>query len=483
MAKHSVIFLVLTLFAVSVFANIPTANVVSPTSTLNVPKLEFIKNYSGKNQIRLLNNRFRVDYHVEEVMMLFFRKHGSRPIVLIQPDGSKIYPQDASEKNIEWHADVGYDLIKLKNPMPGPWQAVGRILPDSKIIVLSDIQLQADPFPERVFQYEIIKAQARVINANEMIKAKTFGEVIRLRASLYPSKDPKKDNFGSSIYQLGDFLDNGQDLDERPRDGVFTIKYTINTGYGEWIPNYRITAELFTRELIQEPIDVMPSPITFTAIPAQVDDAGEEGRYHYVTFAVDDTYIDNSTMLFQGTIRFPNGEKQTFSIEGLQERRLEIFNGEYGVFTIEMDAFGTTKDKREISLDLPQFQFVTQEPEFEIPEMTLPAMTEMTEVAEPEVIVPPEPEFPIVMVAFINLFVISGGCLVIWVFVLKKPIHNPFAGLLDKLKSVKLKPKSKDKAEPASSSKDEKVEPEKEKKKPEPDDSNDDILDLSLPED
>ena len=53
---------------------------------------------------------------------------------------------------------------------------------------------------------------------------------VTLKASLYPSSNPEKPNFGSDIHQLGEFLDNGRDLDERPRDGVFTLQYDLKLG-------------------------------------------------------------------------------------------------------------------------------------------------------------------------------------------------------------------------------------------------------------
>ena len=261
--------------------------VLDPTKAQAQPKLEFLKNFKGKNQIKLLNNRFRVDYEVDEIMLLFFRKHGSPPVVLVQPDGSKIYPRDANGETLEWHADVSYDLIKLTSPMPGPWQALGRILPDSKILVLSDIELQADKLPDAIFKYEVIKAKSRIINADEMIKDAGFRDVVRLRANLYSTNDSEQANFGADIFRLGEFLDDGKGLDEKPKDGEFTVQYYIDTATGNWIPKYRVTAELFTRELEQAPIAVLPSPISFDARIA-----APEERYHYVDIVVDNTHID-----------------------------------------------------------------------------------------------------------------------------------------------------------------------------------------------
>ena len=69
------------------------------------------------NGIRLLKNRFRIDYKVEQVTLLFFRDYGSAPVILVQPNGVKLY-QDHSETNvdIEWYDDLSYDMIKINNP-------------------------------------------------------------------------------------------------------------------------------------------------------------------------------------------------------------------------------------------------------------------------------------------------------------------------------------------------------------------------------
>ena len=468
MAKFAIIciYIVFIFVGQSALATLPVAN---PTNVQTQTKLEFLKNFEGKNEIRLLNNRFRVDYEVEEVMMLFFRKHGSAPVVLVQPDGSKLYPRDNNGKTIEWHADLSYDLIKLKNPMPGPWQAVGKILSDSKILVLSDIELMADNLPDKAFQYERIKAEARIINANEIIRDRNFRDAVTLKASLYPSSNPEQPNFGSDIHQLGEFLDNGRGLDERPRDGVFTLQYDLTLGHGEWSPKYRVATELFTRELSQEPITILPLPISY-----ELEEAPLGERYHYVTIVLDDTLIDNESLLIDGEITFPSRDTERFNLESLQDRRLKIFNPDFGTYQIKMEVYATTKQGREFKLLPPPYQFLTIEPEQEVVEIELPEMTEMPmEEVIPE---EPEKEFPIVLVILINFLILVFGFLVIWLFVLKRSIPNPFAKIKFK-KKKKTEPEAKDDKN-KSAEKQEKVD----EKASEPDDS-DDILDLSLPED
>ena len=459
---YSVLFVLLTT-SVAVMAN-------SDNNQPSMPQLEFMKNFTGKNQIKLLNNRFRVDYEVDEVMLLFFRQHGSAPVVLVRPDGSKIYPRDADKQVIEWHADVSYDLIRLKSPMAGPWQALGRILPESKILVLSDIELQVEPLPENIFQYEQIKSEARVVNAEEMITDGGFRDVISLRAALYSTNDVDAENFGADLFRLGQFRDDGRDLDERPRDGVFTLAYYIDAASGVWLPKYKVQAELFTRELEQDPIRVLPNPISYEAKLAQ---PGE--RYHYVDINIDETYLDKSTIVFQGMIRFPNGETQTFNLSELHKRQLEIFQNDYGVYRVMNEVFGTDNFGREFRLKLPPFEFISQEPDLmsAIPdEMSEEQMQMEAEAAAQQQVIeePKEEPVPVLLLVVINLAILIFGFLVIWLVVLNKSIPNPLNLIKGKKKATS--------ADEQTPEKEEKVG----KKAPEAATS-DDILDLSLPED
>ena len=91
------------------------------------PLTDLGDNYT--NSIKLLQNRFRVDYNVEEITMVFFREYGSAPVVLVRPDGSKLFQGRVDEEKVEWFDADTFDMITIKNPVPGPWQAVGQVLP------------------------------------------------------------------------------------------------------------------------------------------------------------------------------------------------------------------------------------------------------------------------------------------------------------------------------------------------------------------
>ncbi|OZB36012.1 MAG: TIGR03503 family protein, partial [Alishewanella sp. 34-51-39] len=129
-----------------------------------------------RNQIPLLDNRFRIDDGVDSITLVFFRRQGTASVVLVRPDGSKVFYNTAKDHNMRWHDAATYDLIEINNPMPGPWQAVGRILPESRILVLTDIQLQVDPLPPALMVGETFKLTARLMDGDQVVNARDFRE-------------------------------------------------------------------------------------------------------------------------------------------------------------------------------------------------------------------------------------------------------------------------------------------------------------------
>ena len=128
----------LWLAASVVFGSVAQAN-QSPDPE-SVAGIELYNN----NQIPLLDNRFRIDSEVEEVTLLFFREPGSPPVILVRPDGSKMYASMAVTGEAEWFDEATYDLIRIVEPMPGPWQAVGQLAEGSKVLIITDFQLEVE---------------------------------------------------------------------------------------------------------------------------------------------------------------------------------------------------------------------------------------------------------------------------------------------------------------------------------------------------
>jgi uncharacterized protein (TIGR03503 family) len=449
---------------------------------------------SASNQIPLLNNRFRIDYQIDEITVVFFRKKGSPSVVLVKPDGSKVYARTARDNQIEWHDDSTYDLIKIKHPTPGPWQAIGSILPESRIMVLTDIDLQVDPLPTDMMVGETLKVTARLTNGGKPINAKDFRDVLKLDVLLISTQKAEYDNHSQSVLEFTSFHDDGKNFDERPRDAIFTGEFKLNFPAGEWIPKYIVKTPLYTRELMQSPIIVQRAPVEYKVVEA-MDDASR----HLLTYTINDGPAVGSSVALQGRIRFPNNEVQSFTLGEMPNntRELAIANAGIGTYRIENMMFGRTKAGREFVMSLPEYTFAAVGPKIEVPEIDAVPNADIstndaamsgasTMPAAPEPEVEPEVPFPIGWVIVANvLILLLGGGSVLWM--MHDPSRHMMTMLMAKLNPAALIKRKKTEAGAmsgaAAATAAQAGATETPGKKAQKNNGGDDILDLSLPDD
>jgi uncharacterized protein (TIGR03503 family) len=428
------------------------------------------------NGIELLQNRFRIDFEVDEITMIFFRDFGSAPIVLVQPDGSKIFQSSADGSSVFWFDSSTYDMISIKNPMPGPWQAVGQISPESRVMVISDLALHADPLPNIIFSGEILKKTAYLTNNGVPIDYTAFRDVVELTISLASTNNPNFNNFGANKEIIAFFEDNGKGMDEVPLDGVFTGQFNLAIADGEWVPIFAVSTPMFTREQVDPNIMLLANPIKVTF---ELDGGGE--GHHKLKVDAQREYVDMSTLLIDGKVRFPNGDIQNFSITDMSSdvREYLIVNYEYGVYRVKLTAYGNTTQGREFILDVPEYSFLTEEPEPVVvavePNGVDPSLADNASVQSAL----PQQKIPLVeekmststivsLVVSINLFLlIVGGGLIWWLTLENKPdfefmkrfknfvvAKNPRSFLTKMFKrkpkgtTAEKKPQAKDKSDP-----------------------------------
>ncbi|RRS08623.1 TIGR03503 family protein [Pseudoalteromonas sp. J010] len=403
---------------------------VSMVVSAQTPQITMLQRDGKANEIPLLDNRFRIDHNIEEITLLFFRAPGTPAVVLVKPDGSKYYATSSLDNDaLQWYDEVSYDLIILKNPTPGPWQVIGQIQKNSRIMVLGDIELEVEALPPLLFRGEVLKVTGRVTNDDKPIEVGYFRDVVTLYVEFSSTNNDEYANFGAGTQSVTDFKDDGREFDERPLDGIFTGEFKLNFPAGEWQPEFFIETPILKRRVIKPPIIIAEPPFNFELMLA-----GENEFEHGLTISIDESVVKPETIILQGKIFYPNGEEQMFTLDKQERlyRQLAIKNYDWGRYSVEISAFGENINGREFMATLPSYNFEIERPIEKVPELEAPQLPQ-TALPEPE----PEPTISTGLLISIivagNLVVLLIGWLAIRVFVQKKPIKiklpalkNPF---------------------------------------------------------
>jgi uncharacterized protein (TIGR03503 family) len=329
-----------------------------------------------ESSISLLDNRFRVDPTIDQISFIIYRKNPSRSVVLVRPDGSKYYAWDHPE-SVSWYEESGMDIVSITNPMPGPWQAVGKVTPKNNIRLLSNLRLEVDDFPSRLYQGERLKFTARLTQDGEPLVLQDFLDRVRLQVDFIQFVEDKENPELESVPEtvtLGDFRDDGQGLDEVAGDGVFTVELPIRVDPGKYSARITSGNGVFLRAVEQNAL-VYPSPITVGFIQSrdeneghQVMITGEQGMILPGTIAVslEQTTPDGKVIITQSSAEqdgfateftVPNNTKPgrhtwqgtVYATEGAAKRQLILQIAESAFSVMEkLDIEESTKEYQRI---------------------------------------------------------------------------------------------------------------------------------------
>ncbi|PQJ89820.1 TIGR03503 family protein [Aliivibrio sifiae] len=235
--------------------------------------------WAKSTEMSWLDNRFRVDPTIKQVSFLVYREKASQAVTLVRPDGTKYYAWEHPE-NVAWYEENGMDIISIENPMPGPWQAIGKITPENKVKILSNLTLNVDSLPKKLYQSESLKFTARLLQDGKPLVLRDFLNRIKLNVTFTPYLANEKDLVKEArplAEVLGTFEDNGEDLDEVAADGIFTVNLPINIKPGKYWVRIQSRNGVFLRTVEQDVL-VYPSPIR-----ASFTQARNENQSHSMT--------------------------------------------------------------------------------------------------------------------------------------------------------------------------------------------------------
>lgn len=309
------------------------------------------------SDIALLDNRFRVDYGIDQITFIIARERFSQAVILVRPDGSKIYIWDKSDK-VHWIEGEERDIITIEQPMAGPWQAIGKIRGDNRIQLLSDVVLQVNRLPIQLYSGERLKVSGELLHLQARLTASYLRDA-ELIMTAYGYNRSEDENFNFSSQELAIFNDKGEYYDEMPEDGLFTAFLQLDLETGKYKFAVAVKNHAFTRSFNQDVI-LFPKPVKTQMLPLL--DAGPRLK---LTYDIDE--LTPESIVIKGRLFAVNGGESTdFIIYGEADMAEQIYTferpDETGNYTIDLMLFATTKAGREIIIKLPPEAFVIPKP-------------------------------------------------------------------------------------------------------------------------
>ncbi|MBE4299304.1 TIGR03503 family protein [Vibrio parahaemolyticus] len=318
---------------------------------------------ASESAMSLLDNRFRVDPTIEQITFLVYREQSSQPVVLVRPDGKKYYAW-GSYDNVRWYQEPSLDIISVDNPMPGPWQAVGKVTPKNNIRLISHLKLSTDVFPNRLYNGEALKFTARLTSDDKPLVLRDFLDRVNLRVTFtkfVENEDELIKEARPVPMIIGEFSDDGRGLDEQAGDGVFTVQLPIEVEPGKYRARITSGNGVFLRAQ-EQVILVYPNPVSRTFIqsrspekPHQLVVSGEQGMIAPGSIAVnvEQNAPDGFITYSQGQV-LQDGMKTTLNLDndpelGKYSWRGEIFATDFAtqralVFPIQEQTFSVVDE-------------------------------------------------------------------------------------------------------------------------------------------
>lgn len=331
-------------------------------------------------QVPLTGNSFLVDSSIEEFTALIFRTQGSAPTVLVSPDETQ-YHFDKEQDDVSWYKTDAYDLITVKRPIEGEWQALADIDPDSRVTIVSNLKLLVKPLPTNMFLGETSELSLLLQDKGATVTSTDFLNLLAIDNNVTHEATGEQWR---------------QDLSEglAPMDGVYRSTLDMFDSEGRFELTLAVDGKTFKRQYRHQ-ISVRKPFV------ANVEKLVLGGREQYrVTVKANSQVVKMDDTQVVARVRDPKGRSSIKPLQLTPNDNWElILQPEHeGVHHVRLRISGTDTtgarfdiDPDPISFQYPDnspFDMAKPEPLMEEPEPVLEQEPEAPQVSVPEV----EPE-------------------------------------------------------------------------------------------
>ncbi|WP_460102811.1 VWA domain-containing protein [Sessilibacter sp. MAH4] len=184
-------------------------------------------------QLPIDGNSFFVDSSVEEFTALIFKQDKLQPSTIIGPDQHKYSAQSAtSEADVNWHSTLDYDLITIQRPLEGEWIVDASIAPDSRITVVSDLNLIVKPLPANIFTGQNLSVELMLQEEGSTISDENFLQLLNIGVEITSESDRWVESLSNAI----------------PNDGIYRTTLEKFATAGDYTVKILVDGKTFTRQ-------------------------------------------------------------------------------------------------------------------------------------------------------------------------------------------------------------------------------------------
>lgn len=296
-------------------------------------------------QVPLTDNQFVIDSSVEEFTALIFRKNPAEQTELVGPDKA-VYSVTSEDKDVKWHRADKYDLITVRQPLEGEWGVKAEMDPESRVTVVSNLNLRVKPLPLNVFKGQQEDLSLFLQEDGKTITRKEFLKLMDINAAM---------EAGNDEFDLQEFWRKRISGESPPDDGKYQHPLPVFDKGGIYQLNVIVDGKTFIRQFnhqfhVRQPFG------------AEVKQLFEEGKTEYVLIA--NSYnqsIDIPRTQVVATIITPENRKKirplkATDVDTWKANLLPDVEGEYQAI-IKAKGFNSKGEEFEVTLDAITFNY------------------------------------------------------------------------------------------------------------------------------
>lgn len=244
--------------------------VAQSADTLMKAFLRLFDQAAPAEQVPLSDNRFQVDSSIEEFTALVFRRPGSEPTQLIDPDNNAYRYPTSPPVAVEWYRTEQYDLITVPAPKPGEWQIVADMAPESRVTIVSNLKLSVKPLPHQVYAGQTLGLSFRLQEDGGTLTDRKFLDLLEIYGQLVQQGGEQ----GQELERWHSVLSNGYSR----TSGVYQTQVDGLSAEGDYRLTVVVDGKTFQRQFthyFQARAPLIPASATSSASPTAAEAAPE----------------------------------------------------------------------------------------------------------------------------------------------------------------------------------------------------------------